>query len=137
GEQAPAEPVAEPAPEAGRMRSPTFPSIGGAPDPAVSDDPTRFGAEDVPRARDFTLRMSRPVEGLRGEALPDGFRVDVDGSLSLDRAGPIAAAHPLVERATVLNRGDHAELRIRFVSGRHPAYRVRARGASIVISIGR
>ena len=130
-------PSAEPAQAAGRMDAPTFPSIGGAPSNADTATATRFGAEDVPRARDFTLRMSRRVQGIRGEALPDGFRVDVDGSLSLDRAGPIAAAHPLVERATVLNRGDHAELRIRFVSGRHPAYRVTAQGSAIVVSIGR
>jgi len=81
--------------------------------------------------------MSQRVDGVRGEALPDGFRVDVDGALSLDRAGPIAAAHPSVERATILNRGDHAELRVRFVSGRHPAYRVEARGSSVVVVIGR
>ena len=63
--------------------------------------------------------------------------VTIPNSLSLDRAGPIASNHPLVERAMILNRGDHAELTITFVEGRRPAYRVVARNSAIELVIGR
>ena len=57
--------------------------------------------------------------------------------LSLSRAGPIAAAHPDVEHASILNRGEFSELTVRFVAGRKPAYRVEARGPAIEITIAR
>lgn len=164
---APAEPVesaalramGEPSYQAGQMPAPTFPTLGDArpqaPGAVPADSPyavdqsaageasgasasgRAFGAQNVPRARSYTLRMSRPVQSLRGEALADGFKVIVDGALSLDRAGPIAAAHPHVDRSMVLNRGDHSELTIRFVGGRTPAYRVVARGSAIEVQIAR
>lgn len=96
-----------------------------------------FGSAEVPDGRVFRLRMSLPIESFQGTTTANGFEVTVPESLSLDRAGPIAAAHPDVERAMVLNRGDHAELSIRFVEGRSPAFRVRARGATLEITIGR
>ena len=95
-----------------------------------------FGSANVPDGRVFRLRMSRPLSHFK-ERRHNGFEVTIPESLSLDRAGPIAAAHPDVERAMVLNRGDHAELSIRFVDGRSPAFRVRARGATLEITIGR
>jgi hypothetical protein len=104
---------------------------------AAAPELTRaFGADSVPEGRSFLLRMSQPVERIRGMAEPNGFTVVVPDSLSLDRAGPIAAAHPAVDRAIVLNRGDHAELSIRFVQGRQPAYRVAGRGRAIEIVLG-
>jgi hypothetical protein len=79
--------------------------------------------------------MSRPVDAIEGTRLTDGFRVRIPGSLSRDRAGPIASTHPHVERSMILNRGDHAELTIRFTEGRTPTYRVVARGSAIEILI--
>ena len=49
-----------------------------------------FGAASVPNGRSFLIRMSRPVERIEGFALEDGFRITIHGSLSLDRAGPMA-----------------------------------------------
>ncbi|MCX7807884.1 MAG: hypothetical protein N2515_04695, partial [Deltaproteobacteria bacterium] len=74
---------------------------------------------------------------LEGQADPSGFSVIVRGALSLDRAAPIARNHPAVERASILNRGDHAVLDVRFVEGRRPPYRVEIRGASLEVTIGR
>ena len=98
---------------------------------------TSFGAEEVPRAETYVLRMSNPVERMEGVREQDGFSVTIPGSLSLSRAGPIAAAHPDVERAVILNRGEFSELTIRFVAGRRPAYRVEAKGPKLRIQIAR
>jgi hypothetical protein len=81
--------------------------------------------------------MSNPVTELEGITETDGFSVTIPGSLSLSRAGPIATAHPDVEHASILNRGDFSELTLRFVAGRHPAYRVEARGSAVEITIAR
>ncbi|MDH5672277.1 MAG: PilZ domain-containing protein [Myxococcales bacterium] len=94
-----------------------------------------FGAADVPGGRHFSLRMSAPIERIRGVADEGGFTVIVPGSLSLDRAGPIAAAHRLVRRSMILNKGDRSELTIRFVGEDHPAYRVLADGDTLRITI--
>ena len=152
--------MGDPSREAGPMAAPTFPSLREGARPAGSalpegspygvdvrdgaqgtvqtrttTSPSTFGAEAVPNARTFLIRMSRPVDHIEGTPLTDGFRVRIPGSLSLDRAGPIASAHPFVERSMILNRGDHAELTIRFAEGRTPAYRVVARGSAIEIFI--
>ncbi|MDH3199678.1 MAG: PilZ domain-containing protein [Myxococcales bacterium] len=96
-----------------------------------------FGAEQVPGGEKYVLRMSNPVTAMDGLVEDDGFSVMIPGSLSLSRAGPIATAHPDVEHAGILNRGDFSELTIRFVAGRHPAYRVEARGPAIELTIAR
>jgi len=150
--------LAAPSREAGPMPRPTFPSLregarpqapdsmpqtspyavdvrGEAPQGVSQADGRSFGAPQVAGGRRFTLRMSRPVRELRGTREADGFTVTIPGTLSLDRAGPIAAAHPLVERSMILNRGDQAVLSIRFVSGRNPDYRVVARGSTVEVSI--
>jgi hypothetical protein len=57
------------------------------------------------------------------------------GSLSLDRAGPISAAHKGVERAMVLNKGDRSELTIRFANGKRPSYQVRGDGQTLYVVI--
>ena len=96
-----------------------------------------FGADVVPRGEKYVLRMSNPVVEMDGIVEDDGFSVTIPGSLSLSRAGPIAAAHPDVEHASILNRGDFSELTIRFVAGRQPTYRVEARGPAVEITISK
>ncbi|MCA9602585.1 MAG: PilZ domain-containing protein [Myxococcales bacterium] len=143
-------------PAAGPMPEPTFPSPRtdlshsvAAPDPSAvsaipatapaivpTNDGVNFGVASVPGGRTFRLRMSRPVAELRGVAEPDGFVVVIPGSLSLDRAGPIADAHPLVKQSLILNRGDHAEFTVRFEPGASPAYRVTASGSELEVVLG-
>ena len=155
--------MGDPSREAGPMAAPTFPSLREGARPAApatlpegspyavdtregaagaeaAGTPTTeatgaFGDASVRNARTFLIRMSRPVDAIEGTRLTDGFRVRIPGSLSLDRAGPIASTHPHVERSMILNRGDHAELTIRFTEGRTPSYRVVARGSAIEILI--
>jgi hypothetical protein len=150
-----AEPEVE-AREPGPMPPPTFPSVSnGAPSPesVPSDSPyavdvaeapsgpleagPSFGQESVSNGETYSLRMSQPVRSVAGRALSNGFVVEIAGALSLDRAGPIARNHPLVERAVILNRGDHAELTIEFTEGAAPAYRVVPRGPAIEVTIAR
>jgi hypothetical protein len=109
----------------------------GAPLPPESVRGTAFGADAVPAGEKYVLRMSNPVTVMDGIIEGDGFSVTIPGSLSLSRAGPIASAHPDIEHASILNRGDFSELTIRFVAGRHPAYRVEARGPAIEITVAR
>jgi hypothetical protein len=96
-----------------------------------------FGADAVPGGVKHVLRMNNPVSQMDGIIEESGFSVTIPGSLSLSRAGPIAAAHPDVEHASILNRRDSSELTLRFVEGRKPAYRVEARGATIEITLER
>ncbi len=109
----------------------------GAPLPPKTVRGTAFGADAVVGGEKYVLRMSNPVSELDGIIEADGFSITIPGSLSLSRAGPIAAAHPDVEHASILNRGDFSELTLRFVAGRHPAYRVEARGPAIEITVAR
>jgi hypothetical protein len=135
-ETQPAEPKAKPkAAEAKPKAAEAKPAP--APASARKVEGTAFGAEEVKRAEIYTLRMSNPVSVIRGVVEDDGFSVKIPGALSLSRAGPIAAAHPDIERATILNRGDFSELTVRFVAGRKPQYRVEAKGASIEIQLER
>jgi hypothetical protein len=94
-----------------------------------------FGSRKLAGGRNYVLRMSQTIRELRGTPDEGGFTVIIPGSLSFDPAGPIAAAHPLVRRSLVLNKGDHAALTIRFVKGASPAYRVSAVGSSLHITI--
>lgn len=96
-----------------------------------------FGQPSVSRGQTFTLRMSQNVQGLIGRTDPSGFDVRILGALTLDRAAPIATSHPAVATAMIINRGDHADLAIRFRDGMAPAYRVAVRGAAIEITIAR
>ena len=109
----------------------------GAPLPPERVQGSAFGADQVSGGEKYVLRMSNPVTSMDGLVEDDGFSVMIPGSLSLSRAGPIATAHPDVEHAGILNRGDFSELTIRFVAGRHPVYRVEARGPAIEITIAR
>jgi hypothetical protein len=81
--------------------------------------------------------MSNPVTEMEGIVEQDGFSVTIPGSLSLSRAGPIAAAHPDIEHASILNRGEFSELTVRFVAGRTPSYRVESRGPAIAVTVAR
>lgn len=111
--------------------------VQGAPLPPETVRGTSFGADAVPRGEKYVLRMSNPVVEMDGIVEEDGFSVTIPGSLSLSRAGPIAAAHPDVEHASILNRGDFSELTVRFVAGRQPTYRVEARGPAVEVTIAR
>jgi hypothetical protein len=109
----------------------------GAPLPPEPVRGTAFGADSVSGGEKYVLRMSNPVVEMDGIIEADGFSVTIPGSLSLSQAGPIASAHPDVEHASILNRGDFSELTLRFVAGRQPTYRVEARGPAIEITIAR
>ncbi|MEM7434899.1 MAG: PilZ domain-containing protein [Myxococcota bacterium] len=125
----------EPSPEAVEQAAPV--PDQGAPMPPERVQGLVFGADDVPGGESYVLRMSNPVAEMDGLVEDDGFSVMIPGSLSLSRAGPIATSHPDVEHAAIHNRGDFSELTLRFVAGRHPAYRVQARGPAIEITIAR
>jgi hypothetical protein len=96
--------------------------------PSAPSTAPRFGAAKVPRAKRFPLRLNAPAQSLRGVADAGGFTVKVLGAQSLDRAGPLRSAHRAVASAMILNKGDHAELTVRFVQGKRPAYQVIAEG---------
>lgn len=108
----------------------------GITEPSVTTGSARFGSASVPGGRVFRLRMSRPIETLTGTSDSTGFTVIIPNSLSLDRAGPIAQAHSDVAQATILNRGDHSELAIKFDAGKTPRFRVAAVGSELEIVIG-
>jgi hypothetical protein len=95
----------------------------------------RFGAAEVRHGRRFALRMSAPVQALQGVSDAGGFSVVISGSLSLDRAGPIGSSVKAVQRAMIINKGDRAELSIRFVGGKSPAYQVSAEGSTVYVVI--
>jgi hypothetical protein len=125
------------------LRAPTAPGMAAAPAAAAgaplpaNSGAREFGDATVSRPQTFTLRMSREVAGISGRRDPAGFDLRIDGALTLDRAAPIAASHPAVATAIIINRGDHADLAVRFREGMAPAYRVVVRGAAIEIAIAR
>ncbi len=102
--------------------------------PANAPGPS-FGAKAVPNAQRFVLHMTGTIKTLQGSGDRSGFTVVVPGSRALDRAGPIRASHKAVAQAMVLNKGDHAELTIRFVEHKHPAYRVSGHGSELEVLI--
>jgi hypothetical protein len=105
------------------------------PAPQLQAAATSFGAKNVPNAQRFLLRMSDPVKTLHGKADARGFVVQVPASRAIDRAAPIAVANKAVAKSTILNKGTHAELNIRFAEGRSPAYRVSAQQAGLEVLI--
>ncbi len=153
--------LGEPTTEHGRLPMPGYPSIERASASAASSEPSgasapssadvtpsapaaapvtsgaSFGSERVAGGQSTTLRMSVAPSVLEGQASADGFIVTIRGALSLDRAAPIARSNPAVDRASILNRGDHSVLEVRFVEGRSPAYRVAIRGQAVEVTIGR
>lgn len=95
----------------------------------------RFGAAQVTGGKRFVLRMSARVTALEGAADAGGFTVVASGGLALDRAGPISSALPAVKRSMIINKGDRAELSIRFAEGKRPAYQVLAEGNTLTVVI--
>jgi hypothetical protein len=91
----------------------------------------------IENGRTSTIRTSMPVAGLDVVHDGGGFSATILGTLALDRAGPIAAANPDVERASVVNHGDHAVLVVRWVIDRSPPFRVAVRGQAIEVTVGR
>ena len=105
---------------------------------AVTSTPTlSFGAANVPSPQSFTLHMTHPISNLTGTASRGGFVVQLVGGMSIDRAAPIKASNPFVDGAGIVNRGDRAELTIRFKDGTNPAYRVTAHGSTVEVTIAR
>lgn len=161
----PAEPsaLAAPSTDEGRLPMPGYPSIGRASTTATTSTSMAssssflaapaaaasapaagpitsgrsFGAERVENGQTTSLRMSLAPTALEGQADPHGFTVTIRGALSLDRAALIARSNPAVDRASILNRGDHAVLDVRFVEGRSPAYRIEINGQSVDVILGR
>jgi hypothetical protein len=137
-------PLPEPAaPAGGQIEQPTFPTIGASDETtARSVTPAArsmtYGADTVPNGQTFVLDMTTPVESVEGEETENGFRVRLTHTNSNSRASPIAQQHPRVDRASILNQGENAELRIDFLAtGRKPAYRVEARGRQLRVILGR
>ena len=147
-------PVAAPVPEpvaveptGGPIAQPTFPTLGD--DSAAASDATTassvtptpratsFGAATVPNGQTFILEMTTPVEAVEGEETATGFRVRLTHTNSNSRASPIAQQHPRVDRASIMNQGENAELRIDFLAGRKPVYRVEARGRRLHVTLSR
>jgi hypothetical protein len=117
------------------LTSPSTPASAPAPGPVTSG--RTFGSERVEGGQTTSLHMSLAPTALEGQADPQGFTVTIRGALSHDRAAGIARSNPAVDRASILNRGDHAVLDVRFVEGRSPAYRVEIRGETVDVVIGR
>ena len=95
-----------------------------------------FQGGSLENTRSYSLRMSLPPSGVRGQDTEDGIRVVVLGSNAIDGARRIASADERVQSASILNHGEEAELRLRFTDGERPAYRVSSRGSSLVVEIG-
>jgi hypothetical protein len=132
----PVDPKTLPSAAAGPPRSPFAVDVRERTPARPASSKLRFGASQVPDGRRFSLRMSAPVKSLQGIPDSGGFTVIIAGALSLDRAGPIAAAHKAVQRAMVINKGDRAELSIRFAPGKAPAYQVTAEGSTLHLVLG-
>lgn len=145
------EPSAMPAAstDEGRLPLPGYPSIGRASTESATSAtstpsaPARapvigrnFGAEHVEDGRTTTLQMTLVPSALEGQADPNGFTVTVRGALSETRAAQIARTNPAVDRASIINRGDHCVLDVRFVEGRTPAYRVAIVNQTVEVTIG-
>jgi hypothetical protein len=135
-------PAAPPEMAAGPMEQPTFPTIGASDETTARsvtpvERSTSFGAATVPNGQVFELEMTTPVESVEGEETATGFRVRLTHTNSNSRASPIAQQHARVDRASIMNQGENAELRIDFLAGRRPAYRVEARGRRLRVILAR
>lgn len=96
----------------------------------------KFESGEVGGGRSYTLRMSLPPRGMRGQDTEDGIRVVILGSNAIDGARRIASADPRISSASILNHGEEAELRLRFTEGDRPGYRIESRSSTLVITIG-
>ena len=134
---APAQPTAAVAAPGSKtvVASAAVATVASADEKPAASRKLRFGAARVPGGRQFSLRMSARIQSIQGTAERDGFTVIINGALSLDRAGPLSSGHKSVSRAMVINKGDHAELNVRFSDGKQPAYQVYADGTTLYITI--
>jgi hypothetical protein len=105
--------------------------------PAAPRTTEPWGDAEVPNGQLFALRMRTPVISFEGESLDDGFKVRVPRGFSRDQARPIAAAHPAIKRAMIMNRSAYAELIIEFVPGLRPRYQVVGKGNKLELTIER
>lgn len=129
------------APQLGTSKQPLMAAGGAKPNArsaaAANNSVAAFGHRQVPNAQRFVLRTSSPVTSIHGKSDPGGFTVILPNTRSLDKAGPIAHASPVISKAAILNKGGYAELTVRFADGRSPAYRVSAHQAGLELLIGR
>jgi hypothetical protein len=116
-------------------KAPPTPPTSAAAKVLAKTKPMRFGAAQVSQGKRFNLRMSAPIKAIDGAADASGFSVIAHGGLALDRAGPISSALPVVRRSMIINKGDRAELTIRFHDGKQPAYQVTADGNVLSVVI--
>ncbi len=124
-----AAPTTAAAPAAKAVAAPIASAKGGA-----THGPS-FGAKNVAHAQRFVLRMNAPIKTLQGSSDKTGFNVMIPGVRSIDRAGPISARSKVVARAMVLNKNGNAELNVRFVDGKSPAFRVSGHGVELELLI--
>lgn len=104
------------------------------PSPGI-DSSVAYGAENIPSAMIFELTLEGEPLTIRGEPFAEGVRVHIPDARALSRAGVIAANHPDIEYASIRNLEDGAELELRFVPGREPAYRVELRGLTLRVAL--
>lgn len=94
-----------------------------------------FGHAQVPNGKRYLLRMQNPVGQLQGVADSDGFSVILPANKALEKAAPIKAGIPSVASAAIVNFKDHAELRVHFVPGKKPMYRISGQGTNLEVLI--
>ncbi|MEM6954156.1 MAG: PilZ domain-containing protein [Myxococcota bacterium] len=105
-------------------------------EPAEAPSAEQVESGTIENGRSYTLRMSLPPRGMRGQDTEDGIRVVVLGSNAIDGARRIASADPRIASASILNHGEEAELRLRFSEGERPGYRIESRSSTLVITVG-
>lgn len=153
--------------EAGRLPAPNFPSLRDAPRPtapaavpgnspyavdvrapngatpaavtpvAAAPGAMTFGAPSLSGGLIYSLRMDGRILGITGSRARTTLSIRVAGARSLDRAAPIFARNPQIERAAIVNAVDHADLTIQFREGMAPDYRVVARGTTLEVMLSR
>lgn len=96
-----------------------------------------FGAPSLSGGLIYTLRMDGRITGITGARARTTLSIRVNGARSLDRAAPVFARNPQIERAAIVNSVDHADLTIQFKEGMAPNYRVVARGDSLEVMLSR
>jgi hypothetical protein len=96
-----------------------------------------FGAPTLSGGLIYSLRMDGRILGITGNRARTTLSIRIAGARSLDRAAPIFARNPQVERAAIVNSVDHAELTIQFREGMAPNYRVVARGTTLEVMLSR
>jgi hypothetical protein len=97
-------------------------------------DAQSFGRGKVRNPRVMTLKMSRSIKGLRGNASAKGFTVDVVGAKAKEPAAGLRRRDQRIASAKIVNHKSGAELSVRFKDDA-PPFRVQARGATLEIIV--